>query len=116
MTAARVDLDRALDALVENALQYSPPGSDRGDRGRAPGGCRSWTPGPALRPARRSRSSSASTVGAPGAAGPAGTGLGLPIARELMRRWDARVWLENRTEGGARAVIAFDRDEPEGGR
>ena len=26
------------------------------------------------------------------------------------------VWLENRTEGGARAVIAFDFDEPEAGR
>ncbi len=50
--------------------------------------------------------------GRAGRGGPAGTGLGLPIARELMRRWDARVWLENRTESGARAVIAFDSAEP----
>jgi hypothetical protein len=33
-----------------------------------------------------------------------------------MRRWNASVRLENRTEGGARAVIAFDLDEPEAGR
>ena len=67
VTAARVDLERALDALVENALRYSPPGSAVDDRGR-PGRVQVLDAGPASRPARRSRSSSASTAAAPAAA------------------------------------------------
>ena len=38
-----------------------------------------------------------------------GTGLGLPIARELMRRWGGDVTLANREGGGAVATISFDR-------
>ena len=72
--------------------------------------------GPGLAPGEEEQVFERFHRGRAGGPGPAGTGLGLPIARELMRRWDARVWLENRPEGGARAVIAFDRDESEGGR
>jgi signal transduction histidine kinase len=36
-----------------------------------------------------------------------GTGLGLPIPRELLRRNGARVWLED-ARPGVRAVVAFD--------
>jgi signal transduction histidine kinase len=36
-----------------------------------------------------------------------GTGLGLPIARELMRRWGAEVSIATRPEGGALATIRF---------
>jgi signal transduction histidine kinase len=41
----------------------------------------------------------------------AGTGLGLPIARELMRRWGAEVSIATRPEGGARAAIRFEEVE-----
>ena len=64
---ARPDLDRAIDALVENALRYSPAGStvtiDVGSRpGRGPRPrARAWSP------ARRRRSSSASAAAAPAA-------------------------------------------------
>jgi signal transduction histidine kinase len=34
-----------------------------------------------------------------------GTGLGLPIARELMRAWGGDAALANRPEGGARATL-----------
>ena len=106
MTAARVDLDRALDALVENALQYSPPGSSVEIEVR-PGRLQVLDAGPGLAPGEGEQIFDRFHRGAAGRSGPAGTGLGLPIARELMGRWDARVWLENRPGSGARAVIAF---------
>ena len=40
--------------------------------------------------------------GRAGRAGPPGTGLGLPIARELCARWGGDVTLANREGGGAR--------------
>ena len=48
--------------------------------------------------------------GRAGRAGVPGTGLGLPIARELMRRWGATVSIETRAEGGARAAIRFSEE------
>jgi signal transduction histidine kinase len=107
VTAARVDLDRALDALVENALRYAPPGSAMEIEVR-PGRVQVIDTGPGLAPGEGEEVFERFHRGRAGRGGPAGTGLGLPIARELMRRWDAHVWLENRTEGGARAIIAFD--------
>ena len=51
--------------------------------------------------------------GRAGRAGPAGTGLGLPIARELARRWGGEVTLSNRSDGlGAVAVVTVPALEP----
>ena len=47
---ARPDLDRSIDALVENALRYSPARLHGDDRGRRPAGSRSSTEGPGLAP------------------------------------------------------------------
>jgi len=105
---ARVDIDRALDALIENALAYSPQGSaievvadghrievlDRGPGLLADEGEAVFE--------RFHRGSAARE-------GPTGTGLGLPIARELMRPWHATVSLENRPGGGVRARIGLPR-------
>ena len=52
--------------------------------------------------------------GRAGRAGPAGTGLGLPIARELARRWGGDVELANRPEGGAAARITVPAPPREG--
>jgi signal transduction histidine kinase len=49
--------------------------------------------------------------GRAGRAGGPGTGLGLPIARELMRRWGAAVTIATRPEGGAVASIRFGEVE-----
>jgi len=39
--------------------------------------------------------------------GSSGTGLGLPIAREIMRAHDGDIWACNRAQGGARFVMFF---------
>ena len=45
--------------------------------------------------------------GSAGRAGPSGSGLGLPIARELAAEWAAAVALSNRPDGGAHASVRF---------
>ncbi len=105
------DLDRSIDALVENALRYSPAGSavddrcgagpDRGPRPRAR----------ASRPARRRRSSSASAAAAPGAAGPSGTGLGPADRPRADPQWGGEVRSRNRDGGGLGRLIDAGEEE-----
>ncbi|MDE3131642.1 MAG: HAMP domain-containing protein [Acidobacteriota bacterium] len=101
---AREDIDRALDALVENAVHYSPAGSavtlvaaaariEVRDRGR----------GIAL--AERAIVFERFRRGSAGRTGPSGHGLGLPIARELARAWGGEVTLEPRLGGGTCARL-----------
>jgi signal transduction histidine kinase len=106
VTVARADLDRAIDSFVENALHYSPPGSAvriEAARGRVD----VLDGGPGLAPGEADEVFQRFHRGRAGRAGPSGTGLGLPIARELMRRWGGVVTIDNRPEGGARASIRF---------
>jgi signal transduction histidine kinase len=105
--AARADVDRALDVFVENALHYSPRGGSVRIEASA-GRVEVLDRGPGLGPGEDEEVFERFHRGRAGRAGPAGTGLGLPIARELMGRWGARTWIENRDDGGARAAIAFD--------
>ena len=104
--AATADVDRAVDALVENAIKYSPPGGevviatgagriDVLDRGA--GLDRDELESVFERFAR----------GRAGRTGSPGTGLGLAIARELAGQWGASVELTNREGGGARASIVW---------
>jgi signal transduction histidine kinase len=106
VTVARADLDRAIDSFVENALHYSPAGSTvriEAARGRVD----VLDGGPGLAPGEADAVFERFHRGRAGRSGPAGTGLGLPIARALMRRWGGRTSIENRPDGGARATIAF---------
>jgi signal transduction histidine kinase len=98
------DLDRALDALVENALRYGDGAVEIRTR---PGALEVLDHGPGLSPDELSAVFDRFHRGAAGRAGPAGTGLGLPIARELARRWGGDVTLANRDDGGVRATISF---------
>ena len=45
--------------------------------------------------------------GSAGRRGPSGTGLGLPIARQLVRRWGGDVTLARRDGGGTAARLAL---------
>lgn len=105
---ARPDLDRSIDALVENALRYAPPGSTV-RIAAAPGRVEILDEGPGLAPGEEEAVFERFSRGSAGRQGPSGTGLGLPIARELTRQWDGDVTLANRDRGGLRAVITLRR-------
>ncbi len=107
VSAHAPDVDRALDSLVENALNYSPAGAevqvlvvggvlDVLDRGEG------------LAPGEETEVFERFHRGHAGRAGPPGTGLGLAIARELVRRWGGAVTLTPRPGGGALASLSFE--------
>ncbi len=104
--AAPADLQRALDTLIENALHY---GTGAVTLVARPGAIDVLDEGPGVDPAELEAVFERFHRGKAGRAGPPGTGLGLPIARELMRRWGGDVTLANRDGGGAVATISFDR-------
>jgi signal transduction histidine kinase len=104
--AARADVDRALDALVENAVLYSPPDTRITVRSSA-GAIEVEDEGPGLSKGEEDEVFERFHRGRAGTEGPPGTGLGLPIARELARRWGGDATIENRNGRGARAVLIF---------
>ena len=104
--AAPADVERTLDALIENALHYG--GGDVTLVPR-PGAIDVLDEGPGIDPDELEAVFERFHRGRAGRAGPPGTGLGLPIARELMRRWGGDVTLVNREGGGTVATISFDR-------
>ncbi len=103
---APADLERTLDALIENALHY---GGGRVMVVARPRAIDVLDDGPGVDPGELEAVFERFHRGKAGRAGPPGTGLGLPIARELMRRWGGDVTLANRAGGGAAATISFDR-------
>jgi two-component system sensor histidine kinase MprB len=103
---APADLDRALDALVENAIRYSPSGGSV-DVAIGPGRLEVLDRGPGLDPDEEETVFERFYRGQAGRSGPSGTGLGLPIARELVEQWSGTVTLSSRPDGGARAIVAF---------
>lgn len=98
------DLDRSLDALVENALLYSPGGSSVAIES-VPEGIDVLDRGPGLQPGEEEVVFERFRRGSAGRRGASGTGLGLPIARELVRQWSGEVTLAPREGGGTRASI-----------
>ena len=102
--AAREDLERALDTLLDNALRYSPAHTTvTVHAGRNSIEVRDQGPGlgvedPEVIFERFRR-------GQAGRAGPPGSGLGLAIARELAREWGGEVTIANRDGGGAVATL-----------
>ena len=105
---ARSDFDRVLDSLIENALRYSPAGSEV-ELVTAPDRIEVLDRGPGLDPGEEEAVFERFHRGHAGRQGPQGTGLGLSIARELAGEWGGQVMIENRKGGGARAIIAFPR-------
>ncbi len=101
---AAPDLDRSIDALLENALLYSPAGTAV-TVATGPGEVTILDRGPGLAPGEEETVFERFSRGSAGQLGAKGTGLGLPIARELSRQWGGDVRLANRESGGLRATI-----------
>jgi signal transduction histidine kinase len=104
------DLDRALDALIENAIRYSPPGS-RVEIVNGGTGIEILDDGPGLEPGEEKVVFERFHRGRAGRQGVKGTGLGLPIARELIEQWGGSVTIANRDGSGTRAAIDWPRPE-----
>lgn len=108
---ARADLDRAIDVLVENAISYSPRGTEV-TLATAPGRIEVRDRGPGLAQGEQERVFERFHRGQAGLRGPSGSGLGLAIARTLARAWRGEARIAPREGGGAVASIEL----PEGPR
>ena len=110
---ATADAERALDALVENALHYSPPDSAV-TIAVVTGAIEVRDAGPGLAAGEEEVVFERFHRGSAGRTGPPGTGLGLAIARELAHGWGGEVTLENRPLGGAVATLRLPIARPSG--
>ncbi|HWK16464.1 MAG TPA: ATP-binding protein [Solirubrobacteraceae bacterium] len=103
---ARPDLERALDTLIENGVQYAPADTAVTIATR-PGVIEVRDRGPGVAPEERELVFERFHRGRAGRSGPSGSGLGLAIARELAREWNGEVTLEERTGGGTVARMSL---------
>jgi signal transduction histidine kinase len=105
---ARADLERALDAVIENAILYGAGGGAVTIRASG-AAIEVLDEGAGLQDDELERVFGRFERGSAGRDGAAGTGLGLAIARELMRCWNGDAQLANRADGrsGARAVLSL---------
>ena len=105
---ARADLDRVLDALLENAIAYSPRRTavDVAVRGTC---VEVLDRGAGLAEGEEEAVFERFHRGSAGRHGPAGTGLGLAIARELLEQWRGTVTLRRRPGGGTVARVELPR-------
>ena len=104
--AARADVERALDAVVENAIRYGAAGGAVTIRA-VDSTIEVLDEGIGLAYGEEDQIFERFQRGSAGRSGPEGTGLGLAIARELMRCWQGDAKLHNRPEGGARATLTL---------
>ncbi len=103
---ARADAERILDALLENAIAYSPPVS-RVTVGVRAGAVEICDAGPGLTDEDLESVFGRFHRGSAGRAGVPGSGLGLSIARELAHGWGGEVTLANNEDGGALATVTL---------
>jgi signal transduction histidine kinase len=107
----RSDLERALDALIENALGYAPAGTTV-TVVTSEGRIAVLDRGPGLTEDELEYVFERFHRGAAARSGAPGSGLGLSIARELTREWDGDVTIGNRDGGGAVATLSLSAEGP----
>ena len=101
---ARADLERTIDVLFENAINYSPSGAEITIEA-GPESIVVADRGVGLEEGEEEVVFERFVRGSAGRTGARGTGLGLPIARSLMLAWGADVSLSRRPGGGTVARI-----------
>ncbi|MBK5115498.1 MAG: sensor histidine kinase [Thermoleophilia bacterium] len=106
VVCAREDAERALDALIENAIHYSPEHSSVEVRA-AEMEIAVIDHGPGIPPDEVEAVFERFHRGRSGRAGPGGTGLGLAIARGLARSWGGDVVLQPGRPQGTCAILRF---------
>ena len=113
--AAEDDVAIVLDNLIENALVYSPPGTDvelDWEAGDGTTAVAVLDRGPGIDAADAELVFERFARGSAGRNGVAGTGLGLAVARTLARRWDGDVRISARDGGGARVELRLPAAVP----
>jgi two-component system sensor histidine kinase TctE len=104
--AARSDLERILDALLENAIHYSPARTTV-DVSSFPGRIEVSDRGAGIADDERELVFERFRRGHAGRSGPPGSGLGLSIARELARAWDGAIRISARNGGGTSVSLVL---------
>jgi signal transduction histidine kinase len=104
--AAPEDLERALDAIVENALLYSPTATAITIIS-GPGRIEVCDRGAGISDEERELVFERFRRGRAGRRRPRGSGLGLAIARELARAWGGEATISPRPGGGAIATLSL---------
>lgn len=104
-------LDRVLDVLIENALLYGASGGEI-ELCVRDGVVEVRDRGPGLRPGEEQEVFERFHRGSAARNDIPGTGLGLPIARDMARGWGGEVVLRARDGGGAVAALVVPTGEP----
>jgi signal transduction histidine kinase len=109
---ARADLERVLDVLIENAINYSPTESEIVIE-VAPGRVSVTDEGEGLEPGEEEAVFERFARGRAGRQGVRGTGLGLAIARELIGQWGGTVTISSAQSTGTQAVVTLPTAGPD---
>ncbi len=104
--AARSDLERILDALMENAIHYSPAHTTV-DVSSFPGRIEVSDRGAGIADDERELVFERFRRGRAGRLGPPGSGLGLSMAREVARAWDGGIRISARDGGGTTVSVVL---------
>jgi two-component system, OmpR family, sensor histidine kinase KdpD len=108
-----MQMSRALENLLTNALKYSPQNSPvRVGASVDEGSFRIWVEdeGTGIKPDERDKIFEKFYRGDSSSSKISGTGLGLAVTREIVRFHDGRVWVEDVVPHGARFVISLPLD------
>ena len=109
-----VQMARAIENLLANALTYSPQNSPvRMGASVGEGGFNIWVEdeGPGIRPDEREKIFEKFYRGESSSKSSSGTGLGLAVTREIVRFHGGRIWVEDIIPHGARFVISLPLEE-----
>jgi two-component system sensor histidine kinase KdpD len=105
-----VEIDQVLSNLIENAVKYTPPGSEIRvgvTRQRDSVAVEVLDTGPGIPPGALPRLFDAFYRAHRDGAGVKGSGLGLAVAKGLIEAHGGRITAENRPEGGARFAFTL---------